>query len=459
MINQNIYIRTSYNDILVLIYGEFLKNKIKKNIKIDGWYTENRNILHFDSPISYKNANTFVKNSTFVQRHSFFPFLTFNLKFYKYKKDSTTNEMIRYQKDRSICYSAHLDNCIYSYYSKNLSEKYESMIKKDNFSNSILAFRKIDKKNNVAFAKQAFDDIKIFGECNVFAIDFSDFFGTLDHSLLKDKWYKVLNVPRLPSDHYNIFKSLTKYSLVNKDKIYDLFKISKNNPKNRPKRICNINDFRNKVRKENYIKQNPKINDKIGIPQGSSLSALLSNIYLIDFDKDISEYVEKISGKYYRYCDDILIITPLNECNNTKDFVYNMIKKEKLIINPEKTKISLFQLNGNKLSSLKPLQYLGFIFDGENIYIRSSSISNFYRRMKKGVKLAKSSMIKFNKIHSKNGQEERLLFKKKLYERYSFLGGSNFIKYGLYANKTMESNKIKKQLSRLWKRLNDEIAI
>jgi hypothetical protein len=441
---------------LVLIFGEVLKKKFNKKIKIDNWYLK-QNYLHFDYPISFDKAKQIVEDSNKVKEHSFFPFITFDIKSYKYKKNLITGNIEKQEKKRQICYSAHLDNCIYSYYARNLSIKYEEILTTHKMNESILAFRKLDNKSNIQFAKQAFDIIKEYEDCHVLAIDFSDFFGTLDHNILKEKWSEVLNVNKLPNDHYNIYKSLTKYSFVDKNKIYDLFNISNNNPKTRPKRICTIGNFRNRVRKDGHIQLNPKAEKEKGIPQGSSLSALLSNIYMIEFDKIIYNYVETFGGKYYRYCDDILIIDPESKSKERTSYIYKIIDKVKLTINQEKTKIRVFKIKDKILCSDKPLQYLGFLFDGKNIYLRSASITKYYQRMKKGVRLAKITREKYNKIRKSKGLLEKPLFKKKIYEKYSFLGNSNFVSYGLRAKDIMESKQIKKQIKRLWTKLNYEI--
>ena len=133
------------------------------------------------------------------------------------------------KKIRPICYPAHIDGHIYSYYAKNISLKYEKKLILNKLDKNVLAFRKIDGKNNIDFAKQAFDDIKDIGECSVLALDFSDFFNSLDHNKLKKQWCKILETKTLPNDHYNIYKSLTKYTIVDRDSIYKLFNISKNN--------------------------------------------------------------------------------------------------------------------------------------------------------------------------------------------------------------------------------------
>jgi hypothetical protein len=439
-------------------FGFDKRKNLNKKQKIEGWFLQ-RNYLHFDSPLSFKNASLFVKDFKQVSSHAFLPFLTFNVKTIKYKKNSDTGKKERIDKIRPLCYSSHLDGYIYSYYAKNLSELYEKKLSELKIDKSILAFRKFDGKSNIHFAKEAFDDILDKGECTAIALDFSSFFDTLDHNILKDEWCKLLDVSILPTDYYNIYKSLTKYSLVNKDEVYKLFNIPKNNPKNRPFRICTIKDFREKVRKNNtLIKQNPKISEKKGIPQGSSLSALLSNIYMLDFDKKIYDYINSLNGKYYRYCDDILIIINTNKVNEVEVYINDIIKVLKVEINPKKTLKCDFKLHDEHLHTDKELQYLGFMFNGEKVYLRSASISRYHQKLKKSISLSKKTMSKYNKIRKDKGKEELPLFKKKLYEKYSHLGKSNFIKYGLRAKKIMNSPEIKKQIKKLSNKLNQEIC-
>lgn len=431
-----------------------LNYKLKK-IKHENWHKD-RTYLHFDLPVKYEKVSQIVKDSSKVAKHAFLPFITFNIKSYKYQYNPETNKKEKIDKIRNISYSSHLDGHIYSYYASMLSKCYEEKLVAKCLSDNVLAFRKLNK-NNIDFAKQAFDDIKNFGECSVIALDFSKFFDTLDHKILKEQWCKVLDVKTLPKDHYKVYKSLTKFSVVDRDKVYKLFKISKNNPRNNHrKRICSIEEFRNEVRGNKLIVSN---STNKGIPQGSSISALLSNIYMIDFDAIMRNYVNKFGGKYYRYCDDMLIIAPLDKKEEVEAFAKKSISHLNVKINPEKTEKREFKFEENgKLKSDVPIQYLGFIFDGQKILIRSSSIARYYQKMKKGVLLAKKTKIKRNRLREKKGNPTKLLYKKKLYENYSHLGKSNFITYGLRAKKRMEdSPSIKKQIGRLWKNLAKEI--
>jgi GTPase SAR1 family protein len=61
---------------------------------------------------------------------------------------------------------------------------------------------------------------------------------------------------------------------------------------------------------------------------------------MLDFDEKINNKVQKLGGKYYRYCDDILIISdPKNSRPLLKD-IQSLIKNLKLEIQDKKTKIA-----------------------------------------------------------------------------------------------------------------------
>jgi RNA-directed DNA polymerase len=236
--------------------------------------------------------------------------------------------------------------------------------------------------------------------------------------------------------------------------LYKVLNISENNPKKDRYRICNTADFRSIVRGNKLINRNI---ENRGIPQGSPISAFLSNIYMFEFDKIVSALVTEQGGIYYRYCDDMLFIVPTEFAKHLSGFVRAAINKLKIDINPKKTEIRDFTYEAHKFFSIKPLQYLGFLYDGEKILIRSAALAKYSERMRRGIRLAKKTKIKGNRIKIAKGQKPTKLYKKKIYERYSHLGGRNFIRYGLKAAKLMNSIAIKKQLRPLWRRLKEEI--
>jgi hypothetical protein len=416
------------------------------------WFRR-RGYLHFDQPISLDKAFKIVSNPENVSKHSFFPFINFEVKSYKLKKDNVTNKLIKHDKVRPIAYSSHIDSHIYAYYASYLSALYEIQIGEYSLNDTILAFRALEK-SNIHFAKTAFDCIKSTGECTAVALDLTGFFDNIDHEILKDRWAKIIGADKLPRDHFAIFKSITAYSKVNKDKLYETLKISKHNPKFCRDKVCSPSDFRNIVRKKGLIEKNV---NKAGIPQGSPISALLSNIYMLNFDIDMKNYADSIGGHYYRYCDDMLFIVPSERKNEVAGIANQLLKELKVTLNTKKTEIRDFTFSGGDLKATQPLQYLGFIFDGKNIYLRSSSLSRYSDRMKRGVKLAKSTMKSRNKIRKSKGEQIKPLFKKKIYSRYSHFGKRNFLTYGFRAADIMQSKTIRKQLKPLWARLIQEI--
>lgn len=424
-----------------------------KFTKSHPWF-RSRGYLHFDRPISLNTAKKIVTSPKKVANHSFYPLINYTVETKKIKTDKKTKTIKTNLKKRPISYSSHVDSHIYAYYANLLSSLYEKELNIRDLNDNILAFRSLGK-SNIEFAHEAFLNISNFGECSVVALDLSKFFDTLDHAILKKQWAILLGTTQLPADHFNVFKSLTKFSIVDKLKLYDLLSISSNNPKNGRLRVCNPKDFREKVRGSGLIKPNLQ---NYGIPQGSPISALLSNIYMIDFDYKMKEYVKKFNGKYFRYCDDMLFIVPTKEQDKVADCASLAIQNLNVDINTDKTELRTFKVNNNGvLRSKKPLQYLGFLFDGENIYLRSASLARYSERMRKGVRLAKSTMRKRNHLKLKRGDKTKKLFKRKLYRKYSHLGSRNFVTYGFRAAKIMNSKTIKSQLKPLWKNLNDEI--
>jgi hypothetical protein len=426
--------------------------------KAEHAWIRRKGYLHFDCPISntseaFKKVEHYVSAPEKVAQHSFYPFIDYKISSRKVTRNDA-GKLVPKSKERPIAFASHLDSQIYGYYSKLLEEHYETEIRKRGIDDSVLAFRSL-RMSNIDFAKQAFDRIREFGECGVVALDITGFFENLDHNILKRTWCELLSENCLPKDHYNVFKSITKFSLVSKDEVYKQFNISKNNPRDGRKRICTAKEFRDQVRKNGLISGNPK---KIkGIPQGSAISALLSNVYMLDFDKRMTEIVSDINGVYFRYCDDMLFIIPPDFTAGIEQQAMDEISELKLEINPDKTEIREFRATGaGGTFSNRPLQYLGFTFDGQQILIRSAALARYSERMRRGVRLAKATKRKRDRAATRP-DDIKPLFKRKLYKKYSHKGRTNFVRYGLRAAKKMNSKSIRRQLKPLWGRLQKEI--
>lgn len=68
--------------------------------------------------------------------------------------------------------------------------------------------------------------------------------------------------------------------------------------------------------KEQFLKNKKDIKKNmsgVGIPQSAPISAILSNIYMIEFDKYIKRHVANKQGIYMRYSDDFIIALPYEQ--------------------------------------------------------------------------------------------------------------------------------------------------
>lgn len=457
-----------------------------------------------------------------MKNHNFLPLVKILQKTprYKWQEDEELSSGGKYEletKIRPISFASHFDTYIYGFYSFALNKVYQEYIHNNRFQEVVLAYRNDLKGNcNIQFAKEAFNQVKLAysqnRECSVIALDIKGYFDHIDHSILKKMWCKVIDEDDLPLDQYNVFRSLTKYSYVNYASFLKHFNINlkkldrEQNKKYRCKKIVpkgyqslfdlvpsDINGptFYNKIellRKRKLIAINRNKDrsfSKNGIPQGSAMSALLSNIYLAEFDQAVFEKGQKEGFVYRRYCDDLLVICRPNQVNFLKDYLIDLINREyRLTIQDKKTEVIDFKLtpNGQMRSykrefddytktflslrnddkNFKSLQYLGFEYNGKNIYLRPGSLSRYFRKMK--ARIAKSVSIAYSKNSKSN-----VIFKQQIFSRYSHLGKTNFLSYANKASKDyyknsageqkegMGSPSIRRQIAAHMRILNQEI--
>lgn len=412
------------------------------------WFRQRR-YLHFDEPLSFPKAQALVSDPNAVARHSFWPLLRFTVQTSKIKYNKATDKLESRPKDRPISYAAHSDSQIFSYYCELLATRYEALIEARGLSDAVLAFRALGK-SNIHFAKDAFDEIRSRGDCIAVALDVTKFFDTLDHAQLKARWKALLSLDKLPADHFAVFRALTRFATVERDAAFAALGISLNNPRADRRRLCEPKEFRSLIRGTGLVVRNL---DPFGIPQGTAISALLSNIYMLDFDIAALKFAETHGGRYMRYCDDMLFIMPKGMSADIESFADTQIRLMKLEINPAKTDRCDFSLVGGQQTASKPLQYLGFLYDGQRTIIRSAAFAKFSNRMKRGVSLAKQTMRSRNKMRVLSGVDEQALYLKSVYARYSHLGKRNFLRYGYKAADTLNSPAIRRQLRPLWRRL------
>ena len=102
--------------------------------------------------------------------------------------------------------------------------------------------------------------------------------------------------------------------------------------------------------------------NKCGVPEGLSISNILADIYLSDFN-------EKVCSRYnvcfYRYVDDILILCDKSEANRIKDFCVKNLKSDYALDANEKKTMSGEIING--------VPFLGYMFFDNKVGIRPSA--------------------------------------------------------------------------------------
>lgn len=330
---------------------------------------------HFDIPLTAKQCERLVSDPAAISRHAFFPFLRLDVVRPRIKR-LATGRLVKSSKVRDIRYAAHADASIYAYYNFLLSGLYEQALKDAELNECVIAFRSLGK-SNVEFAKEAFDWISRHTPCVALGFDVKDFFGSLDHSLLKQSWSELLGEPKLPEDHYAVLRSLTKHASVELIAARKALGLSRT-ALEKQERLCEPAEFRSVIRAGGLLQVNKAGK---GIPQGSPMSALLSNIYMLSFDKEMDQAARRLGGYYRRYCDDILLVVEQKHAADIKNLVESNLVALRLTLQTKKTLECVFSPLADK-----PLQYLGLMFDGERILLRSSGVARYFKKMRAGVR-------------------------------------------------------------------------
>lgn len=428
----------------------------------------------------------YVTNSQTIIKHKFVPLLHRTLSQRKYRpnenapKNANGKKRERNflgKKERHIYYASHLDSIVYSYYNHLLTTAYEDYLKDKPYNSVAVAYRKIPiggnkkgGKSNIEFALEAFKFIENnkHRKLSIIVADITSFFDNLDHRILHKQWKYVLCKEDLPNDHYTIYKNLIHYKYVNENELFKRFRdqliVERFKPNNKTEKelkkkgvdkiynmhhenvvaFCYNNEFFEKA--TDLIRTNKPNNkkaretrglaEKKGIPQGTPISATLANIYMLDFDERVYSEISNPSrmAYYQRYSDDLIIICEQKDEEDFVKLIRHEIKTEaKLEIQETKTNIYRYELNedgdfrggilkDNSISTNKQLEYLGFMYDGSKVRIKTVGFSKFYRKMKRsfkrGAHFAKKAHIPSNS-----------LFKTRLYKRFTHIGAKRRLKW------------------------------
>lgn len=385
---------------------------------------------HFDRRVSLDKCFGYITSSDKISHHGFYPFIHYTIESRKVK-DGKRGE----PKKRQIYYAAHLDGWIYRYYAYRINELYNQRVKKDGIDTVAVAYRTdLRGKSNIDFAKEAFQHIRGASSCYVMIGDFTDFFDNLDHEYLKKQLCDLLSVAKLPNDVYAVYKNVTRFSYV---ELQDLLMLNGLEDTRKGRKEFNDSSRERALSPEQFRKNRDLVHTsphpQYGVPQGSPISAVLANVYMLTADKNLQEYVSSLGGFYMRYSDDFIVIVPCGnidfaDCYKTIRGILDSIPH--LELKGSKTKVfhfdslsienctSDFVIGG--INGKNAIDFLGFSFDGKDIRIRDKTISKYYNRLYRKLR----TIVKNNGVT----REGRRISCENLYKRYSYKGSRDYQK-------------------------------
>lgn len=399
-------------------YENWLNDQKKRAEKRNAKPFVGQRNLHFDGKISLKDieagshyiTNT-LQDGDLLAKHKYLPFIRNDRREreYKYKPYSSHlphEERYPTVKNRKLMYASHKDACIYSFYNYSIGRKYEKMLASSGIEDNVTAYRSIPRshtdyrgKSNIELSTEAFGFLKGSRPLAVLTMDIEHFFDNLEHEFLKEAWLHVVGRNSLLNDEATLLKTLTDFRYVIKDEVFKSLGFQKKGngawrlPQKTMQRgiICTPSEFSEHIKKEGLIRKNKSGK---GIPQGSPVSGLLANIYLIKFDIYMANLVEgHNNGLYRRYSDDILIIASPEKIADLYKSAADMIGRQKLRLKQSKTECFLWNPEGQgflnitdrvdehaKNTAKTQPSYLGMQYSGNsNPYIKSSTIIRRFR--------------------------------------------------------------------------------
>lgn len=410
-----------------------------------------KNYPHIGLPLEPKDRHRvecYVRNPSKIAHHPFLPLLRREQISYRYKEKDEIKKRTR--KPRPISYASHLDAQIYSFYSQLLEKRYEKYLSIHGYGECVTAYRSLARPNgkgnmcNLDLAKDAFDHIRDASTINeqvVIIADIKSFFDNLNHQLLKLAWKEVSEIASLPVDEYSVFKHVIRYAFVNAQDLFNIHRtqiICQQKTKITNRTLASMRYFRDKnaiafcskdaieyIRKSGMIHRNK---DNKGIPQGLPISAVLANIYMWRFDRQLFDYMKSIGGYYRRYSDDIIISCNVNNSDEVQSLLKKLISEVGLEITSEKTKLFSVTNEGGKRTIVdknthKPsvIEYLGLSFDGAEIRLKNKSISRYYHKLKRTINAKTHFAIK------KTDKTEGVLFVQQILRKFTPIGSKRHL--------------------------------
>ena len=413
--------------------------------------------FHIDRKIKYSDKiKSHVESPDWVSRHGFLPFLKFTKTSTKFKGHN--KQVKRKKKERPIMYASHIDSFIYMHYGEKISKYYNKWTNCHGIDDCSIAYRNNKPgESNIQFAAEVIRTIIKYKYCYIFVSDFKKFFDSLNHKYLKQCLKEVLDVKTLTKDYYQVLKSLTHSSYIEVNELKNWLKERNIDFKAQQCYFKDIKEFREFAKTSGLVHrysececEDTSIDHKImGIPQGSAMSGLLANIYMIHADEAINKIVKQHHGLYRRYSDDFIVVIPHCKCTSDEfETIRQQIEKKlndcHVELQHDKTERYSYDngtiryIDSNNDNNKNPaLDYLGFRFDGKTVSARQRSVYKFYRKADRCIYQAQKHSIRNNSIKLSKISKIKQLFTDKSKNKHMPYG--NFIDYMKRAQREFET--------------------
>jgi RNA-directed DNA polymerase len=419
------------------------------------WYSSKVRV-HFDRPLSREDAERLVTDPAAIVQHAFLPLISFQKKERRYRRRQGDAKPVASTKVRELAYPSNHDGYVFGFYAERLGILYEAELRTRGLDKVVIGYRK--GSSNIKLARDAFSEIQTRGNCVALGLDIKGFFDNISHVVLKHAWASLLCGGPLPEDHYKVFRALAVAGKVDRGELLRRLDFPANaRDRELPRPLCSIIQFHD-LRSGNCGSAKlvtRHVADK-GIPQGTPLSAMAANMSMLEFDTAVHGVVSAAGGSYRRYSDDILVLCPPEHLTDLEAAIGQAltIHTKTLSFNGDKREEVRFALPGPNLvpcppaTVAKPLQYLGFTFDGRRAFVRSGTLSRYYRRMASSVRVARARawLAKDGKLKGRD-----VVHKREVLASHSHLGPRSFVSsYAKISADTMGPSgaSIRRQLSR-----------
>ncbi|CDO36125.1 reverse transcriptase domain-containing protein [Novosphingobium sp. KN65.2] len=392
------------------------------------WFKPRR-YRHFDVPIVSEWATTLTPEQ--VVAHPWSPLLHWIKETPRYRPlDGKT-----VVKERDIMHASHRDACILSKYSHELTGRLDAWYALNGLHEAVIAYRSL-RKSNYHFAATAQAYVRNHDSVEAMCFDVTGFFDNIDHKRLKQRLKWLLAVDELPDDWHRVLRSVTRYSHVRKAdlKAHPVFGLRlKQRGADRP--IATVKELKaGGIR----IHTNGK---GIGVPQGTPISASLSNLYMADFDLAMKALADQHGALYQRYSDDILIICAPEHADQLAAAVSDALNNEALELQNDKTIRQRF--TGDERDNF---QYLGFQLGLGPALVRPGSLSRQWRSAKRAIRRSERKAERL----AKAGQKDKI-YTSKMRGRLTHVGLRNFLAYADRSSDELQSQSINRQVKALRK--------